>query len=169
MVNDVPQNPNFLSPANFTFSLAKLPVFSYLVTKVSLPSAMLQAIKSPTPHRALRVPGTALDFGQITVEYKHDEDLEAYTTLMNWMKGLGIPDNFDTYKELNAQPISNSKYSDATLTLLSSQKNSRTIIALTDAFPVSLGGTTMDSTITDINYVTGTVSFEFQSFNIQKP
>ena len=162
-----PDNPNFLSPANYTFLIQKLPVLSSLITKVSIPGISLGTIKSPTTFRALQVPGNPLTFTEFNVTYKLDESLQAYTTLTNWLVGLGIPDTFQTYADLNAQPIANGKYSDASLTFLDSSKNPTVTMNFSSAFPVSASGFSMETSVNDIQYVEQTISFAFQSLKIE--
>jgi hypothetical protein len=161
-------NPNFLSPANFSFALHKLPIFSGLVTKVTLPPLILAAIRSPTPFRPLQIPGHALDYGTVNVEYKVDEDLISYSTISQWMQGAGFPDTFDTYSEMLTNPVGQQKYSDGEIIFLKASKKRNVIVKLTDMFPTNSGGFSMDSSVTDIDYVSSTVSFAFQSFSIEK-
>lgn len=165
---DQPENTNFLSPANFTFSIQKLPIFSKFITKLNIPAIGLQTAKIPTPMRPIVTPGNPANYESIKIEYKVDEDLVTYISLFNWIHGIGLIDNGSEYAQIASQAnVANGIYSDATLMIFDSSKTPNIKFTFNNLVPTELGGFELDSTVTDITYITSSVTFEFQTFQIQ--
>jgi hypothetical protein len=57
-------------------------------------------------------------------------------------------------------------YSDATLTILNSKKNSNKILTFRDMFPITLGAINMDVTTSDITYSTFDVTFKYNPYGV---
>jgi hypothetical protein len=165
-----PNNINFLSPLGFKFTLARAPNLDFFVTDVNIPSLALGFIQSPTPFKVLEIAGNRLDYGDLQVTFKVDEDFQNYLEVYNWLVGLGFPENFGQYKTLQSvSPGSkDGLYSDATLTILNSNMNPNIIVSFEDLFPVSLSDINFTSTDSDVNYVTNTVGFKYKIFRVAK-
>ena len=177
-ISNQPSTRSFLSPLGFKFVIKKTPHINYFVQAVSLPSIQLNKTEIPTPFIKLPLAGDHLDFGELTVTYKVDEDLKNYLEIYNWMIGIGFPDSFDQYKAadnirtnrntglvpaMSGQGI----FSDATLTILSSAMNPIHNITFINAFPTSLSELNFTTTDNDVNYLTSTVSFAYQKYTIE--
>lgn len=173
-----PTNKSFLSPLGFKFTIKKTPHINYFVQSVSLPSITLNRAEIPTPFIKLPLVGDHLDFGELTVVYKVDENLKNYLEIYNWMIAIGFPDSFDQFKNIDnirqnkntgvVSPMSGQGiYSDITLTILSSAMNPIHNITYYNAFPTSLSELEFVTTDSDINYLTSTVSFSYQKFAVE--
>ena len=178
-IRSQPSNKNFLSPLGYKFSIKKTPTMNWFVTAVTLPSVTLNKTAIPTPFIQLPIPGDHIEFDDLRVTFRVDEDMNNYVELYNWMQGLGFPDNFDQYKNIaptsrgalggNADPLTgNSVYSDATLLVLSSSMNPITEITFLDVFPVDISTLAFNSQLTDVQYVEATVTFTHRKFNIKQ-
>lgn len=178
-IRSQPNNKNFLSPLGYKFSIKKTPTMNWFVQSVVLPSITLNRTVIPTPFIQLPIPGDHIEFSDLQITFRVDENMDNYIELYNWIQGTGFPDNFDQYKNLapiqrgpitgNADPITgDSVYSDATLLILSSNMNPLTEITFIDLFPVNLSSITFDSRLTDVNYVEATVTFTHRKFNIKQ-
>lgn len=178
-IRSQPSNKNFLSPLGYKFSIKKTPTVNWFVQSVNLPSISLNRTVIPTPFINLPVPGDHIEFGDLQVTFRVDEDMENYLELYNWMQGLGFPDNFDQYKSIAARtrgPLSGgtdpltgeSVYSDATLLILSSNMNPISEITFIDVFPIGLSQLSFDSRLTDVQYVEATVTFTHRKFNVKQ-
>ena len=170
-------NKSFLSPLGFKFVIKKTPNVNYFVQSVSLPSITLNRVDVPNPFIKIPLPGDHLDFGELTLTFKVDEDLKNYLEIYNWMIGMGFPDDFDQYKDVdvirggkntgNVDRMSGGGiYSDATLSILSSAMNVNHNVTFIDAFPTALQELQFLTTDTDVNYLTATVSFTYRKFTI---
>jgi len=178
-IRSQPTNKNFLSPLGYKFSIKKTPTMNWFIQSVVLPSIQLNRTTMPTPFIQLPIPGDHLEFGDLQITFRVDEDMNNYLELYNWMKGLGFPDNYSQYKNIAPQsrgPLSgnadtltgDSIYSDATLLILSSQMNPITEITFVDVFPVNLSPLTFNSQYTDVQYVESTVTFTHRKFDIKQ-
>ena len=87
-------NKNFLSPIGFKFVLAKYPKVAYLSQAANIPAMNLGVVEQPTIYgRSLPTDGN-ITYDPFTMNFLVDENIENYLILHNWMRGLGVPDDF---------------------------------------------------------------------------
>jgi len=176
-ISNQPTNKSFLSPLGFKFTIKKTPHINYFVQTCSMPSVTLGRVDVPSPFVKIPYAGDHIEFGEFTLTYKVDEDLKNYLEIYNWIVGLGFPDNFDQYK--NVEIRRNGKntgsvdrlsgagpYSDGTLVILSSAMNPIHEVVFEDMYPVSISELEFTTTDADVNYLTSTVSFAYRKFTI---
>lgn len=173
VLSDQPDNQNFLSPVGFKFQVKKTPKTNYFVQQISLPSVSVGELVQPTPFINVPVPGDKMQFGELSVQFKVDEDMTNYIELYNWIRGIGFPESYQERKdEIRADQamtgIEGQLYSDAVLMILSSNMNPNVEINFKDVYPVSLSDVQFDVTLADIDHVTATVGFRFRQFDIRK-
>jgi len=165
-----PSNLNFLSPVGFNFSLKKLPNTVYFIQSVNLPSVTLGEYSFPTPFSRIPVPGDHLEFGELTVAFRIDEDMQNYREINEWLFALGFPENFSQYESLkNTDLLAGSGeglVSDATLTILTSAMNPNIEVRFKDMFPLSLDSIDFLYSATDIDYILGSATFRYQRYEI---
>lgn len=155
--------PQFLSQIEFKFDIKRLPNTKFFVQRVTTPSLDLDFIRQPTPlYDSFRTAGK-MNFGDLTVEFKVDEDMKNYEEIYDWMIGLGFPRNNSEFKDLDEGM---GLYSDATLTILTSQKNPNVGFSFQKLFPVNLSSLDMDMTADDVEYITSTVQFRYDTFEL---
>ena len=168
------QNRNFLTPTGFKFILNRAPKTTFFSNSANIPSLTLGVANQPNYLRDIPQPGDKMDFEDFTLRFLVDENLENYSEISNWMRGLGFPESLAEiyeFKQSNPnleQPRKGklNLYSDATLTVLSSNQNANFKIKFKDMFPYSLSTLNFDATDTDIEYFTAEVSFKYTMFNI---
>ena len=168
-----PTNLNFLSPLGYKFILSRAPNVEYFVQEVSLPGLNLGVATQVTPFTNIRRPGDKVEFEQMQVTFRVNEDLDNYLEIFNWMVALGRPESFNQYTLaprpfLSTEQLKDTITSDITLTVLSSAMNTNVEFTLRDCFPVSLSNITMTSSASDIEYVTATATFALTDFIITK-
>jgi hypothetical protein len=161
-----PTNRNFLSPLGFRFVLLKAPGVEYFIQSINIPSINLGVANVPTPFVRMPFAGDHLEFGELTISFKIDEDMKNYLEIYNWMIGLGFPDKFDQYKAISNTPTKDGVYSDASLVILTSSKNPNIEVKFKNMFPISLDPIQFDTTQTDVEYVSTTATFKYQSFEV---
>jgi hypothetical protein len=177
-IKSQPTNKNFLSPFGFKFFLKKTPNVNWFVQSINLPSISIQNTIKPNPFIKIPLTGDHIDFGELKVSFRVDEDMKNYLEIYNWLIGIGFPDKFDQYKsiapKINRQITGDadvltgtSIYSDATLMILSSNMNPLTEITFVDTFPVSLSDLQFNSTLTDVQYILAEVTFIYRKFDIK--
>lgn len=170
-VNDQPTNRNYLSPVGYRFTLKRAPNVEFFVQRVSLPGLALPVVDRPTPFVRIPEPGDHLEFNQLSVTFKVNEDLDNYLEIFNWMVAMGKPEKFEQYTFDPKQSFNNPKEtlkSDITVNILTSAMNGNFDFICRDCFPISLSELEFDSTVTDINYIEATVTFAMRDYTIQR-
>lgn len=164
------ENRNFLSPIGFKFLLAKYPKIAYFAQSANIPNINLGITERPTPFRSLPVEGF-MEYDPLNITFIIDEDLENYMILHNWMRGLGVPDNFSERQSFEdkdkEKAIGDFPFADATLTVLSSNFKPNFNVVFRELKPVSLTTLEFDSSLTDTDYFTATVEFDYISYQVQ--
>ena len=189
-----PTQLDYASPAQFKFKITKLPKVEYFCTEVNIPTLQMSSATQPTPLRQIPIPGTQLDFGDLSLTYMVDEKFENFEEIYNRLRGLGIPVDHKDYanlgtagrdrfpnqgKEVNLLGTKRSKeqpaqsmgtaLSDATLAILSAKNNVIKEVRFIDVFPVAMSGASFTQQATDINYITSTVTFKYMYYEFATP
>ena len=148
---------NNLSQLNFKFKLDRTPEIEYRAQSVQLPGLNLGAASVPTPFVPIPLPGN-LTYDDLTMNFLVGEDMRDYLSIFNWMVALGHPDALEQYKDWR---------SDCTVFLLDSNLNANIRIRFTDAYPISLSGIEFDTTLSETQYATASVTFRYTRWYIE--
>tara|TARA_X000001036_G_C20317160_1_gene658914 strand:- start:72 stop:653 length:582 start_codon:yes stop_codon:yes gene_type:complete len=175
----LPDNLSYLAPTQFELLVKKLPNTKYFATGVNIPSVTVGESIQPTSLGAnIKLPGDKIAYGEMTITFIVDENMENWTELFTWMEGITASTDTEKYRLLVGankridQPQDGSgddkeMYSDMTIVVTTAANNPNRYIRIADAYPSSLGEITMDTTVAGgITYVTCTASFQFTSFEI---
>ena len=162
-----PADINFLSPLGYKFTIKKLPNLEFFVQSFNFPMVSLNETRGiQTPFNKLVIAGDHLTYGQFSVTFKIDEDMQSYFELYDWMKAVGFPDNFDQYRQIAKKQATTGEgvIVDADLIILNGTMNPNIKVTFFDVLPVSITGFKFDSTQTTVNYVTATATFKYREF-----
>jgi len=114
-----------------------------------------------------------LTYGDLTLRFLIDEDMENYMAIHNWLTGLGFPETTQDYKDLlsNEDDVTQPEdpkraFSDGSLTILNSNYRTNAIVKFKDLFPTSLTSLEFDTSATDIQYFTADATFKYTIYNI---
>lgn len=146
------QQPTYLNPTGFIFTLANTPNTTFNVQSVSIPGMTLSTPEIPTPFVRIPLSGGQLSYDEFRVTFKVTEDLSSYLEIFNWMVKLGHPDSLTQFRDLK---------SDCSLAILDSTMHPVVKCVFKDAMPVSLGSLEFDATLTDVQYATVDATFKF--------
>ncbi len=164
------QNRNFLSPVGFKFSLSKEPKVSFFCNSARIPEITLSLVQQPSYLKDLDIPGGKVQYGDLSLRFLVDEDMQNYMAIHDWITGLGFPESTEQYANLitNEDGTQDSKkaFSDGSLYILDSSYNTTAIVKFKDLFPMSLSSLEFDATQTDVQYFTADVSFKYTIYNI---
>ena len=164
------QNRNFLSPVGFKFTLAKTPKVNFFCNSARIPEINLGVANQPTYLKDLDIPGDKLTYGDLTLRFLVDENLENYMAIHNWMTGLGFPETTQDFKDLttndDGQRDLEEQFSDGNLQILNSNFRPVANVKFFNLFPVSLTSLDFDATEPDIQYFTAEASFKYTVYNI---
>ena len=164
------QNRNFLAPVGFKFTLAKYPKVDFFSNSARIPELSLGTAIQPSYLKDIDVPGEKLTYGDLTIRFLVDENMENYMAVHNWLKGIGFPETPQQFKDqiTDNEGIIDEKlvFSDGSLHILNSNFQDVAIVKFQDLFPVGLTSLEFDATETDINYFTAEVSMRYTVYNI---
>ena len=165
------QNRNFLSPVGFKFILGKHPKVDFLSMSANIPDINLATQIQPSYLKDIDVPGEKISYGDFSLTFLVDENMENYMAIHNWLTGLGFPESTQDYADLvkpvTAEPREDmNQFSDGKLHLLNSNFRTQTIVHFRDLFPISLTSLDFDVTLDDIQYFTAEVTFKYAIYFI---
>jgi hypothetical protein len=167
-------NRNFLSPTGFKFILTRTPKVGFFCNQANIPDLNLGVAVQSSYLKDIDTPGDKIVFGDLTLRFLVDENLENYMEIHNWIKGLGYPEKLSQFADLEESGLVQGNYlkdrqniySDGTLQVLTSSQIPNFQIVFKDMFPYSLTTLDFDATDTDIQYFTANVSFKYTVYNI---
>ena len=168
-----PSNKNFLSPVGFKFVIGWSPNVDYFCQSASIPEVSIGVREIPTPVKDYSVPGDKMTFGDLSLRFLVNEDMDNYFEIYKWLKGLTNPkvqSDFAKYIATVDEKGRSSQFmktmSDARLLVLNSNYNSIATINFYNIFPTSLTTLEFDASATDINYFTAEVNFRYTIYEI---
>ena len=167
------ENRNFLSPIGFKFTLSKTPKVTFFSNSSRIPEISLGTALQPSYLKDIDIPGDKLQFGDFTLSFLVDENLENYMLIHNWLKGLGYPETTEEFKNLNIDEDGlrdrTQSFCDGSLHILNSNYRDTAIVKFNDLFPVSLTSLEFTASDTDINFFTAEAVFKYTVYNIVEP
>ncbi len=174
-------NRNYMSPLGFKLILSKTPKVDFLCQSANIPGISMGTAVQSTYLKDIPVPGDKVLYEDLTIRFLVDEKMENYLAIYKWITGLGYPESFGQYKQLQKDDFRNStvteaiedprffEFSDATLQVLSSNYKPSIHVNFKDAFPISLSTLEFDASIRDYNYFTAQTTFKYTIFDITDP
>ena len=182
-----PSKLDYTSPTQFRFLINQLPKVQYFTTEANIPGITLGEVEFKTPFKAIPLMGDVLTYEDLTITFIVDENLENYIEMHTWLTAIGFPENTKQFSDFRSA-TSNTKtstrgeskdigdvkastperamYSDAMLTILTNKNNPVVECRFRDVFPTSLSGLTYSQNQTDVEYLTATVNFKYQIYEI---
>lgn len=163
---NVPANKNFLQPVGYKLEIPRAPNFNYFIQSVEFPSVSLQKTEAPTPFRSLNLPGEHLDYGDLNIKFKIDEDLKGYFEMYEWLRALGRPASGEQAKVLYDKLPGDGEgiYSQVSLIILNSNMQPNIELTFLDVLPLRLSGFLLESDVNDVQYVTASMELSFRDF-----
>ena len=183
-----PAKMDYASPIQFRFKCTKLPEVEFTCQTANIPGISLGSATQPTPLVDIPIPGDKISFQSLDINFLVDENLNNYKEIHDWLIGIGFPQNYTQFQNLQAegsdrfpgstrstaasgtstpQPLSEGgTYSYATLTILNSKNIAKTEIRFQNVYPTSLGSLSYDVKLTDVDYLQAAVSFNYMYYEI---
>ena len=163
-------NRNFLSTSGFKFSLSRAPKVDFFSQSANIPGINLGTAIQPTYLKDIPIPGDKLVFDDFQLRFNIDENLENYTIVQNWMRGLGYPESVYEYMDWMLSdpnnPNQDPNVSDGTLIIFNSNFQPSTLVKFQGMFPVSLSDIEFDASQVDVQYATASVTFKYALYKI---
>jgi len=163
-------NRNFLAPVGFKFSLSKFPKVDFFCNSARIPEISLGTAIQPSYLKEIDIPGEKLIYGDLSIRFLVDEQLENYVAVHNWLTGLGFPETpqqfIDKTTDRDGLRDFQEQFCDGSLHILNSNYNDVAIVKFKDIFPTSITSLDFDATETDINYFTAEATFKYVIYSI---
>ena len=182
-----PSKLDYTSPTQFRFLINQLPKVEYFTTEANIPGITLGEVDFKTRFKAIPLMGDVLTYEDLTITFIVDENLENYVEMHTWLTAIGFPENtkqFSDFRSATSNVATNTRgeskdigdvkastperamYSDAMLTILTNKNNPVVECRFRDVFPTSLSGLTYSQNQTDVEYLTASVNFKYQIYEI---
>ena len=163
-------NRNFLTGVGFKFSLTKFPKVDFFSNSARIPELNLELTNQATYLKNIDIPGERLTYGDLSLRFLVDENMENYISVYNWLKGLGFPESTQQFADLNKdkEGIRDPKqaFCDGTLSILNSNYREVAKVKFSDLFPTSLTSLDFDATNTDVQYFTAEATFKYTIYHL---
>tara|TARA_B100001113_G_scaffold320994_1_gene290559 strand:+ start:30 stop:566 length:537 start_codon:yes stop_codon:yes gene_type:complete len=164
------ENRNYLSSVGFKFNLSKYPKIDFLSNSARIPELSLALTTQPTYLKDIDIPGEKLTYGDFTLKFLVDENMENYMAVYNWLTGLGFPETPAQFRDLTTDSAAmrdpKEAFCDGTLRILNSNLREIAKVKFQDLFPVSLTSLDFDATTSDIQYFTAEASFRYTIYSL---
>ncbi len=95
-----------------------------------------------------------------------DENMKNWLSIYNWIIGIGAPTQEALRQHVKLKEASELT-TDATLTVLTSNMNAQMHFRFQDCFPLNLSSIEFDSGLTDVEYLTASVSFRYDVYTVE--
>tara|TARA_A100001035_G_scaffold153391_1_gene120825 strand:+ start:1883 stop:2419 length:537 start_codon:yes stop_codon:yes gene_type:complete len=164
------QNRNFLSGVAFKFNLAKFPKVDFFSNSAIIPVLNLELAQQASYLKNIAVPGERLTYGDFTLRFLVDENMENYQSIYNWLTGLGFPETTKEFAEIikdsDGQRDPKEAFCDGTLSILNSNYREVAKVKFNDLFPISLTSLDFDATATDVQFFTAEATFKYTLYKL---
>ena len=171
--NNLTSNTNLLSPVGFklTINRQKYANTEYFITNFSIPEITAGEVQMNFRGGISYQTSETRQFGGLSLRFAIDEDMKNFKEIYDWLIGLGYPDNFEQRANLqSALQQRNEKsglvYSDGSMIITTAQYQPNILINFIDLYPISIGGLEFSTQSTDIEYLQGSVSFNYRKYTI---
>ena len=163
-------NRNFLSGVGFKFNLTKFPKVDFFSNSARIPELNLELTQQSSYLKNIDIPGERLTYGDLTLRFLVDENMENYISVYNWLKGLGFPESAKEFADLNKdkEGLKDPKqaFCDGTLSILNSNYREVARVKFKDLFPISLSSLEFDATNTDVQFFQAEATFKYTIYNL---
>jgi len=164
------ENRNFLSGVGFKFNLAKFPKVDFFSNSARIPELNLELTTQPSYLKNIDVPGERLTYGDFTLRFLVDENMENYQSIYDWLTGLGFPETTKEFAEIikdkDGQRDPKEAFCDGTLRILNSNYREVGKVKFNDLFPISLTSLEFDATNTDVQFFTAEATFKYTLYKL---
>ena len=163
-------NRNFLSGVGFKFNLTKFPKVDFFSNSARIPELNLELTQQASYLKNIDVPGERLSYGDFTLRFLVDENMENYQSIYDWLTGLGFPETTKEFAEIikdkDGQRDPKEAFCDGTLKILNSNYREVGKVKFNDLFPVSLTSLEFDATNTDVQFFTAEATFKYTLYKL---
>ena len=151
--------------------MTKFPKVDFFSNSARIPELNLELARQASYLKNIDIPGERLTYGDLTLRFLVDENMENYISVYTWLKGLGFPETTQEYKDLttdkDGQRDNKEAFCDGTLRILNSNYREVAKVKFTDLFPTSLTSLDFDATNTDVQFLTAEATFKYTIYDLK--
>ncbi len=159
-----PTNTNPLQTTGFRFVIQRLPNVVFFGQGANLPGLAFGVAVQDSPMSApIPIPGDTVEFEDLSLKFIVDENMVDWIEVYSWILALA------RVKELNLDDVKGqpATVSDATLFILTSNRNVNIKVFFRDLFPTNLTGLDFDATVTELVPIIGEATFKFCYYDVE--
>lgn len=164
-----PSSIAFLSPLHFDVSFSGLSGVQFMTTAVDIPGIALSNPAVPTPFNPFYAPADKMQFDELTIKFKVDDQAANWLQIFDWMNSIGFP---ATYKQRAAVESQASGVqvlrSDLSVILQDYKKNPALVFTFVDVLPSRLGGMALDASVQGVQYVEAVAQFRYRQYTVKQ-
>lgn len=158
-------NQNFFVANTFEFTLNRAPTLEFYVQSVNVPDISITPAIQQTPFMPVKRGGDEMQHGDLTVNFRIDNELKSFREIYNWIEGISNPENFDTRTALESSQ--DGIYSDAALIVYNKKDIPFIKFNFRKIFPISISGLSLNTTDSGPNYPEMSVTFSHDGFDFE--
>ena len=173
-IDKTPKNKNYLAPAGMSFVLKRAPTVEFFCQVANIPGLSFPSVpEQANPFITIPLTGDHLQFEELQITFKVDEDLRNYREIFDWLYNTGYPETGQTSIDLYHKPSWTGEgiKSDGSLIINTNEKNPNIEVRFEDLEPISISSINMNTKDETIAYVEATARFRFTiyKFEILRP
>ena len=155
---------NYLSPTSFRVIVPKMPKFTYFVQSISVPSINISSMEIPAYKGLPRqeVPSNLDISDDLIINFVVDENMENWQEVYDWMTEI-VPSS-ENNAEVN---FKEELYSPIIILIYNSAKKLKKKITFNECYPISLSSVEFNSSVSDIDPLTMSASFEYSDLKVE--
>jgi hypothetical protein len=157
--------PNYLSPTSFRTIVPRLPMLTYFIQSVSIPSVVLSYMEIPA-YKGLprqQVPSTLDITDNIILNFNIDEDMKNWQEVYDWMTKL-VPSNEN---DASVDMKSDLKNNSIIVLVYNNAKKLKKKFTFYNCFPTNLSSFEFNSSVAAIDPILISVNFDYSHFEIK--
>lgn len=168
-----PTNTNYLQANKFQVIFPRITSVTYFCQEVNIPGISVTPARQGTPFVDLYRPGDKLEYETFDMFFIVDEELWSWQIIHDWIRGYSFPCSFEEYANMNRESIislhaTQPQYSDGYVMTLTALNNTKTLIKLIDAFPVSLSKIPLNTKQSADTPIIASAKFRYQLYNFDR-
>jgi len=170
MVETLTGNKNYLQPTGFRVIIDRenYPNLEFFAQSVDHPDVSMTA---PTVAYSrignVSLPGDALEYSELNIQFILDEDVKSYLELYNWLEDMVNKDFVEQGARSSRNTSDVPTQADISVSILSSHNNQNKRILYKGCNPTSLSGLQLTSIASSVEYLTFNASFAFTGFEFK--
>lgn len=158
--------PNYLSPLEFRVTIKRLSSVEFFTQRSMIPSISTTPIQQVTRFNPVFRTADTVTFSNLDLTFVIDENMTNYMEIFKWIISAAFPENHEQFKQINNSQ--EGLFSDISILVMNSKKNSNIEITYKNCFPISLSDVQLNTTDSDVTYPEAIATFQYDYYDIRR-